>query len=528
MKAYQILGWFGLLAGMTFSSCYKDLGNYDYHEINEVTIGREGFDDTTYILKSFVDTLRIMPRIENSILQHPDNYEYKWVAVGDQFKLGGTWEMGNEKNLVYPLNLPEQDYGIYLHVKDKTTNVVTTRSTVLSLKTVFAEGWLLLGENDSEEVQLDMITMIGNDTIVMKDILKESGLPVLRKPTHLFIRSRDFSHPGEIQLGTEEGTYKLDLDQLRPIENAHLKYSFFDISSAGTCVLQDANKLYSFMYEMIDGRLYYDNDRYGGYARIGNPTNHYKGDYELFEIGDKIGYNLSSSGMTLSAIVAYDETNRRFVFQGGGMSASSGYCDSLVDRYSSAADLSFSWKTGLDFVTTINSRKVGLSNFTILKAPGASSPADYYLYAYNITNTGLGVSYDKKFKKQLTKLTEIDKAEFYASSIANSVIFYTVEGRLYGYNYNTDKLKMLLDFAGENMKETPEVITTLWYDRDPWGGSEDIFYLGLYAPNKPISTGGRLVGYRVKDNPDDMIIEEIPGSCQDGLCRITSMGWKSN
>lgn len=62
------------------------------------------------------------------------------MVVGDQFGLGGTWEIGHEKNLVYPVNLPEQNYVIYFHVKDKTTNVVTTRSTGLSLNTVFSKG----------------------------------------------------------------------------------------------------------------------------------------------------------------------------------------------------------------------------------------------------------------------------------------------------------------------------------------------------------------------------------------------------
>lgn len=59
-------------------------------------------------------------------------------------------------------------------MKDKTTNVVTTRSTGLSLNTVFSKGWLLLGENENGEVQLDMLSFVGNDTVLMKDVLKES------------------------------------------------------------------------------------------------------------------------------------------------------------------------------------------------------------------------------------------------------------------------------------------------------------------------------------------------------------------
>lgn len=88
MKTNRILGIGGLLVGIVFSSCYKDLGNYDYKAINEVTIGETGFSDTTYVLKSFIDTLRIEPQVDNSIIQESGNYEFRWVVVGDQFGWG--------------------------------------------------------------------------------------------------------------------------------------------------------------------------------------------------------------------------------------------------------------------------------------------------------------------------------------------------------------------------------------------------------------------------------------------------------
>lgn len=530
MRKYMIKTGLAFLLGSVLCSCYKDLGNYDYHEINEVTIGKKGFDDTTYVLKSFIDTLRIQPEVEASMLQHPENYEYRWIAVGDRFKLGGTWEIGQEKDLIYPLNLPEQDYTLYFRVKDKSTQVVYTRVAVLSLKTVFSTGWLVLGEDDNGKAQLDMLAIVGRDTLLMKDILAEAGLPELGKPTSLFIPIPNMAEDN-IQVGTDNGTYKLDPDKLMPIADSHLKYSFFDVSSAGPCVLQDASQLYMFRVEIIDGKLYYDRDRITGkYARIGNPSNHYKGEYKLFKIGDKVGYSLSSSGRMLTAVVCYDDDNKRFVYQGGGMSNGIvGYCDSIADAYASASDLYFSWRTGQDFVTTINSRKAGISNYTILKNPGASSPDGYYLYGYNILNTGLGFSFEKKFKKkQLTKADEIDKAEFFASSVNNSVIFYTVGSCLYGYNYNTDKSKKLLDFAGEDSKDgKKEVITCLWYDQDPINMfPEDEIWLGVYDPTQPASTGGRLVGYTVENNPNDMVVKEIPGSSKAGFCKIVSIGYK--
>ena len=50
------------IAGPMLTACFNDKGNYDYDEINEVTIGQKGFDgDTVYQLRSDVDELKITP-----------------------------------------------------------------------------------------------------------------------------------------------------------------------------------------------------------------------------------------------------------------------------------------------------------------------------------------------------------------------------------------------------------------------------------------------------------------------------------
>ena len=531
MKKYSILGLVGIVFGLLFGSCYKDLGNYDYHEINEVLIADAGFADTTYELRSFIDTLRISPQVENTIIQNIDNYEFRWVAVGDRFKLGGTWEIGTQKDLVYPLNLPEQDYTLFFHIKDKTTEVVTTRSVKLTLTTMFSKGWLLWGENENGTAQLDMLVETADDTILMKDILKESGLPALQKPTFLFVPFADMTEVN-IQIGTESGTYKLDRDKLQPIEDAHLKYSFWDLSSAGSCVLQDANQLYAFRAEIIDGNLYFDRDRMvGKYSRIGNPSNHYKGEYKLFKMGNKIGYNLGMMARMYPVIICYDDDAKQFVYQGGvnQYSGIEGYCDPIP-----VIQGNDTWKPGLDFVTTINSRNAQISNYTILKKANAASPSDYYLYVYQVSASFSNVSFTMKMQpQQMTNAEDIQNAEFYASSMNKPYIFYTVGSKLYGYDCYKYKSTLLLDFAGENMHEengekVTEVITAVWSEQYLFPPNmNDEFYIALYDPNKPASSGGRIVGYRVVDNADAIQLEEIPGTSKSGLCKVVSMAYKA-
>lgn len=523
MKTYKIFGWIGLSCSLLLLSCSRDLGNYEYHAIDEVTIGQSGFSDTSYTLMAYIDTLRVTPDYSGTLTGSMDNYEFEWVAVGDRFKLGGVYVIGNAPDLVYPARLPEQDYVLYLRIKDKTTGVVTTAATVMSLKTAFSNGWLVLGENEEGFAQLDMVSILENDTLVIKNILEKSDLPALKSPTCLFIPTFGTTD-NDIQFGTEEGTYKLNRDAIWPNENAHLKYSFFDMTSAGTCALNDAVQLYMFRAEILDNRLFYDKDKFAGkFRNFGNASNHYKGKYDLFKLGNKIGCNMGSTAMSWITIVCYDDDSKRFVFQGGGSKDPNGYCDTLKDTYGTPAERSFSWKTGQDFVTTINTRKAGVSTYTILKAPGTTGSSGYYLYGYNITLLGFDAKVNKNFKYQMSGATDIDKAEFYASSMQTSVIFYTVGNKLYGYDYTKNKASVLVDF---DLLEPREELTMLWYDNRFNRYAEDEFYIGTSDLSKPVSEGGKLTGYRVIDDPNNIRIEEIPGASWSGLCKITSIGYK--
>ncbi len=59
------------------SACNKDLGNYDYHDINELQI--QGIKDN-YLVRSGIDTLRIKPILEATMDQSdPSRYEYLWI-----------------------------------------------------------------------------------------------------------------------------------------------------------------------------------------------------------------------------------------------------------------------------------------------------------------------------------------------------------------------------------------------------------------------------------------------------------------
>ena len=106
----------GMLGAFLFTGCYDDKGNYDYRLINEVTVEHEFFGDTILRMYAFVDTLRITPEIKGSIDGDIDNYEFEWVAAGDNFDKKGVYTIGLGKDLEYPITLPAQSYRIFYNV----------------------------------------------------------------------------------------------------------------------------------------------------------------------------------------------------------------------------------------------------------------------------------------------------------------------------------------------------------------------------------------------------------------------------
>ena len=50
-----------LSAVLTLSGCFKDLGNYDYIQVDEAVIGKEGFEQT-YDVRRKSDVLKKMEK----------------------------------------------------------------------------------------------------------------------------------------------------------------------------------------------------------------------------------------------------------------------------------------------------------------------------------------------------------------------------------------------------------------------------------------------------------------------------------
>ena len=58
------------------------------------------------------------------------------------------------------------------------------------------------------------------------------------------------------------------------------------------------------------------------------------------------------------------------------------------------------------------------------------------------------------------------------------------------------------------------------------GAGDDFFYVGTYDPSLRKERGGTLTMYKVLNDPNNIIVEEVPGFSWSGLCKIKSIDFK--
>lgn len=498
-----------VLGNWVFCSCYDDEGNYDYHDINEVLIGDKGFVDTTYNVTAFVDTIVIKPELSFKI-EDNKNIVYEWRLISGNVGNRKEYDLGNNLELFFPVELSAGNYTLYFKATDTINTVEYLKMASVVVQNIQSSGWVLLGENDEGYIQLDMVSTV-RDTIILKNILKDSGLPLLKKPVNLWVidnYSKNMTH-----VSTEEGTYLINRETFIGGEHTNYKYVFYDPTVVDDFVLKDALQVRSYQrIAVVGSNLFHIGFLMQGEI-FGQPANHYKGNYDFFAIGDKIGANVKSRAQSF---IIYNDTDKRFVKIGGsGMGATNGYCDSLTDTRN---DINvFSWKTGLDYVTTINSRFLKGYTYTILKD---SQAGKYYLYSYCIDNPlwGTGNSFVKKGKYELVDCPDFEKARFFGASALRTFLIYATDSKLYTYDFQSNKSKLIKDFGSHE-------ITSMYYDVIMEIRS-DCFYVASYDPSLPASVGGTLTKFKVNNDPNDISIEEIPESTWTGLCKIKSIQYK--
>lgn len=133
-----------IISAAIASGCYKDTGNYDYEDIQRVTIEFE--KEKTHFNITQGDVLEINPIYPDFVKNNPDNYEFTWALDGETQE---GWDTMNFKSVI---NKITDRSNLVIEVKDKRTDVVYMNLVTITVYGVYTNyySWMILSDDDGK------------------------------------------------------------------------------------------------------------------------------------------------------------------------------------------------------------------------------------------------------------------------------------------------------------------------------------------------------------------------------------------
>lgn len=471
-----------IVFALGLTACYDDKGSYDYHDICEVNIeGLESVYETVY--RESVLEIDPTVTVTEGNIGDTTRFAYEWRA---NVPYNSTELIGTERILNYRVELAPRDYTLYFRVTDRQTGVVTVATSTLKVGTAYSKGILLIGENTQGEADVQMLSMV-KDTVLYKELLKNSGLPVLKNPVDI-IHTGAAGNSNYIKLWVLTGSqaYSMDRKTFAGSESDVFgKLLFMDRTFDTEFVPVDIiprvkdksgkNGGSSYCRTVVcnNGYIFNASTLLMGGDYYNNPVNCLTSDQNTYyKAFPYLFYTLNSYS---GGFLWFDVENRRFLTVKNSIAVS----DLLEDQ---AGD-PFPWNqgtTGRTLVYGENTLDVGSSNgnsFAILKDPAG--------------------------------------AYFYAFSSRRTVVYYAVGATLHAYDYNKGNERHYTFDMGDP-------ITMLYCDTAIEPNANP-----LYVATYNATTGGKLQKYIQGVNPDKVELEADEKSCWEGLMKIKKMGWRA-
>jgi hypothetical protein len=509
-----------LTAVITFlSACYKDKGNYDYKDINEIKISGIAANYSTILA---VDVLHIEPKIEMTEGgTDPTRFSYYWILNRGTTAID---TLGTAPILDYKVNVEPNSYVLYFRVVDNETGLAWKAGTNLTVGTRFSIGLMLMGTGDNGNAEVDMITMV-TDTVVVRGILSASGLPALQDPvTVLHNGSRDTSgNQGRVWIMTKSGSYYIDRKLM--LGNTSKKFGSIVVLT-DNLIKESLTPVYyapqfkdragntsssgNFTRAIItsDGNLFTTHTFLTGGDFYQNPVNRESGNFnKLLIAAPCLWYPINN----MTSVMWYDTENQRFMnyAQFGTGTVSTVPTDNPTDIFPwNQASVNRTLVYGENTRNTDGGSTNG-NSFAIVK----DNSNTHYIYKFYAS----GATPQKRdIYTVLSVATNFDKASCYAFSSRRTVVFYAVGNTLYAYDYNKGLEKSYV------FPEIVDEITMLKFDTQI-----DFASNGLYVGTYNTSTKGRLRRYIVGSNPNIVDITPVDRSDWNGLIKIKDMNWRA-
>jgi len=490
-----------IIQALCLVSCYKELGNYTYHAINELTI--TSIDTVNGYNAAFGDTLSISPVLTNSQTAGSSHtYSYQW-SLYDQFK--GDQVLSTNKDLKIRIAQLPGSYTLQYRVTDLTTGVLFHTHTTLLVRTDVYQGYMVLNEVDGNS-RLDMLSydQTSNKFTQYTDVLKKMGssLPPQGQP------------------------YKVLCTRVRTAFNySDSTYGIYLVTASGTNRIHpetfDWNPTYDIRYE-VGGNIAPD---FKADNMIADPGSYY---ICIFMVSDNNVYTRNGS------VPQYILPLNKYV--GSPLFKVSPYVVSDAGQYTMFYNMdshSFAMTTDLRATTMTDPPKADQTKGEIDYPTGGDllfMDKTTVGYGYAVTKEPGGPDTLTKFLpgsvpvyKQQIQGTDIDKATHFAVCANPEYLFYSVGGKVYEYDLYSRSSKLMLD-------KGPSEITYLAFDRFSHTSSYPNTYgqwarwltVGSYDPAGTAGANGTLEQYSVKDANDPLVFQRS----WTGFGKIVSISYR--
>lgn len=435
-------------------SCFSDLGNYDYKEINEVSIS-EIKNNEWYELFTYTDTLKINPKITSSLYkggEEPYKYTWKLVKFNTEIKDNKRDDniISNTKDLNYKLSLPAGNYNGFFFVEDTISGLVTKFDFFVRLKTLVSDGWMILCD-DKGRTRLDMVINVSeNQDMISRDILSDSDVK-MGKPINLFF---NYILQGSTRLiSTDNGSFLLNDEELQTSEALNIRWRFGEIPERVVVIGSDIATRRSNRIETIvtsDNDLYVRNPRTVG-SIFEFPINYDKYG-KRFDVSPYFGHGDRAWGMS---VILYDNTNKRFM----ELPDDRNFKPQLLQF--AGGDVEFSAKTGRD-IMFMDWTKDDYT-FAVLK------DNKELFYIYGIETGGSSKNYRRYYMTLKREENDII-VKFAFHPIFRYLFYATDKGDIYQYDMTRPQFtsKKVLSFPEEEISVLKFEKLLGWIAYKPW------------------------------------------------------------
>ena len=522
---------------LIFASCYDDKGNYDYHELEEVSIDTTGLGiQAEYAIMRY-DTLRIAPNIyfEGKLVTEEDMapLDYMWTIFSATTGVGANLvidTIGYHSVLDTVITRTGGNYYVQLAVTNRHDNIRKFYRTKVSVSEIFDGGWMVLYERADMPEHSD-ISLIYNEWVkfnsrtnrIYTNLYEENnGEPIPGSPIRcLDIAVSLVSGNNYIGLCTDKTLVGVSENRL---ERALTFSDFFYQSPATEAPIwygqHGSGVMSGYNSEILinDGNIY--TNTYSFSATEGRTTKFGMPKRAENEIGELDAWNSELAHGTNYGVVVYDQTYQCFRY--------AGFNSARLERF------------GTQNVEA-NGFDINNTGMTMLmsdwgKGTSSSIPYDYNIMSKGnerylvVTNFSSSKPTDDNICINTYKLTGkcgmIGSATTMASSNVGSYIYYGAANKLYRYAYDAKGSAKALWTTPDENEEVTCVRIMKYYHGTVYGygmvpSSDNLLHIATWNEE---THEGHLYQYKINSASGDLYMDKcydyvIPGKVKD-------MAWK--